>query len=581
MTLLEDVPRQALLAALSNPTVISSITFGQLSRFWKFSCAIRREIDLSTASTLAPHRLPVYIHDFLRESVGPIMFYPPSKFCKICKSRLTNLSRYPVAYFSTASGAYGGYSSSLSCDGCKIRYYPNYYAYAGIRHFYEDDWIPRIIQFEEHAFIDTSLCELFTSKMVYAWVSSGNCANIYNSSMADGPRKLCHPDSWCPEQFRLSTEQVWHAFYMNALLRDAADRAEPLVMLNVRTHEDRLKAAMVARNTRIAQYGQPERMHACRKCEVIDPKTNQPLRGVVTDGITLGRPCCTVHNCPEALIQQRARFCKTHRNRAKVCVFPDCGQSVVAGRKTCKDAQHTAWEDAYNEKRKAFFQLSKLLERSKVAHLPDSANLDQELLDQMVDVDSSEEPAHKSDSGNKNLKIQLARRRTHNEQLIVCCCGVIAARSTMFGAEAISGVKDFIKSAYLFDRSQLPDVIFYDNNCSLQAHLHASGDDFFRNVIMPVDVFHFKVKHKITDLFCQQHCNPAQWEQLVDEEGNWKLNSSAAEQANVWLGGYLAIVREMLPHRFDFFLDEMIKRRNEKIIQELHRTGQAPYIVPI
>ena len=134
---------------------------------------------------------------------------------------------------------------------------------------------------------------------------------------------------------------------------------------------------------------------------------------------------------------------------------------------------------------------------------------------------------------------------------------------------------------YLNDPSQLPDIIFYDNNCQLQGHLQASEDKFFQYTMLPVDVFHFKSKHKVSDEFCQKHCNPAQWTQLVDEAGNWKLNSSAAEQANVWVGGYLAMTREMLPHRFDFFLDEVIKRRNEKVYNDLDHTGQAPYIIPI
>lgn len=134
---------------------------------------------------------------------------------------------------------------------------------------------------------------------------------------------------------------------------------------------------------------------------------------------------------------------------------------------------------------------------------------------------------------------------------------------------------------YLFDANQLPSVIFYDNNCQLQGHLQASGDTFFKNTILPVDVFHFKSKHKITDSFCQKNCNPAQWKELADDEGNWIFNSSAAEQANVWMGGYLSIVREMLPHNFDFFLDEMIMWRNEKLIERQKANGHAPYLIPV
>jgi hypothetical protein len=126
----------------------------------------------------------------------------------------------------------------------------------------------------------------------------------------------------------------------------------------------------------------------------------------------------------------------------------------------------------------------------------------------------------------------------------------------------------------------LPDIIFYDNNCHLQSHLHAQGDTFFSDVILPVDVFHFKSKHKETDEFCQKHCNPALWPELVDADGKWIFNSSIAEQVNVWIGGYLAIVRDMLPHRYDFFLDEMIKQRNQVVVEKLRKSGQIPYHIP-
>ena len=97
---------------------------------------------------------------------------------------------------------------------------------------------------------------------------------------------------------------------------------------------------------------------------------------------------------------------------------------------------------------------------------------------------------------------------------------------------------------------------------------------------MPVDVFHFKSKHKETDEFCQKHCNPARWTELADADGKWIFNSSAAEQVNAWIGGYLAMVREMLAHRYDFFLDEMIKRRNEVVLEHLANGGHSPYHIP-
>jgi hypothetical protein len=41
-------------------------------------------------------------------------------------------------------------------------------------------------------------------------------------------------------------------------------------------------------------------------------------------------------------------------------------------------------------------------------------------------------------AGNRVLKAQFGRRRTHNEQTLVRPCGIIFARATMFGTEAVS-----------------------------------------------------------------------------------------------------------------------------------------------
>lgn len=94
-------------------------------------------------------------------------------------------------------------------------------------------------------------------------------------------------------------------------------------------------------------------------------------------------------------------------------------------------------EEKRNESGKAFFQLCQRLSHQNTTQLPNSLNTNTLDDDEENHIDS----VHKSDAGNKVLKARFARRRTHNEQLIVSCCGVVLARGTMFGAEAISGVK--------------------------------------------------------------------------------------------------------------------------------------------
>lgn len=99
-------------------------------------------------------------------------------------------------------------------------------------------------------------------------------------------------------------------------------------------------------------------------------------------------------------------------------------------------------------------------------------------------------------------------------------------------------------------QDSLPGVIWHDNNCQIVGMLRNDPDEYLRtyfdNCALPVDVFHFKSKHKEGDVNCSKYCNPALWPQLMNEDGkSWRFNSSAAEQANAWFGGYQAIVREM------------------------------------
>jgi len=120
-----------------------------------------------------------------------------------------------------------------------------------------------------------------------------------------------------------------------------------------------------------------------------------------------------------------------------------------------------------------------------------------------------------------------------------------------------------------------------DSNCKVLQHIHAQGDqDYFSSCALPVDVFHFDKKHKDTDEFCAKWCNPALWPDLITEDGKWRFNSSAAEQTNAWFGGYQSIVREMQVDRYNFFLDEMIRRRNEWMVKEHSAKGYEPHLIP-
>ncbi|KAI0309790.1 hypothetical protein OF83DRAFT_1157459 [Amylostereum chailletii] len=605
----------------------SAFLFQDIEHFIRYARRLKPEILLHAHgnTSIPPVVLPRYLLDFLRRMLSApdletIVGYWMALKELVWMDGLTELSveeaenfqkfgrmgldtrgmdlissRYPVVYFTRDRGARAAYTTSLLCTGCKIRYHPNYYITDGVRCYYGG--VPDTIQFEKHAYIETELCELFTMCTLFAWVSGQNCAKIYNAALAQPKSGAARPDDW-PDTytFTLGTEQVWRIFFLNAILRDHAEQGSCLTLSDAGEQEPRLQAAMEARTTRMIEVGQPHKMHACTVCERFIPSHSgeghlglRSLRAVVTDGVSIGHPCCGMHNCTKPLVNNCHHFCEDHIEEASVCAIVACNEPVRPGHRTCTQPDHISLEMYREARGKAFFQLQQRLKRNGVSHavhsdiaqLPDNVDDDEEL-DVSLGLLTSNDPTLKSDAGNRKLKARFGRRRTHNEQLIVCCCGVIAARATMFGAEAISGVKDFYKSVYRAHPLDIPEVGFYDNNCGFQEHVQKQKDAFFEaaGMILPVDVFHFKSKHKETDEFCQKHCNPAMFPELHDEKGHWHFNSSAAEQANVWIDGYLPIVREMLAYRFEFFLDEMIKRRNEILIAKLRADGQAPYIVP-
>ncbi|KAF8231037.1 hypothetical protein L208DRAFT_1279283 [Tricholoma matsutake] len=150
----------------------------------------------------------------------------------------------------------------------------------------------------------------------------------------------------------------------------------------------------------------------------------------------------------------------------------------------------------------------------------------------------------------KKLRVQFGWRRTHNKELIVAPCGIVLARQTFYGAEGVSSIGNFMKN--VFHTGPKPKHIFFDNNCMLKRTFQ--NDEFFADIGLTVDVFHWSCKHLTQDMFCQQHCNPYCYPELQSKDGSgWYFNSSIAEQTNVWIGGYHTICWEMGVDKFNFF----------------------------
>ena len=134
-----------------------------------------------------------------------------------------------------------------------------------------------------------------------------------------------------------------------------------------------------------------------------------------------------------------------------------------------------------------------------------------------------------------------------------------------------------LENAFSVPGAKKPEHIFYDTNCL--ARQQAEKNPWFEGIGMCVDVWHFLNKHQVTHEYCQKHCNPSMYPELLDEFGRWFFNTSVAEQINAWLQGYHSICREMLPTKFDFFLDEMIRRRNIEHLKKLKEGGLNPRVV--
>ena len=108
-------------------------------------------------------------------------------------------------------------------------------------------------------------------------------------------------------------------------------------------------------------------------------------------------------------------------------------------------------------------------------------------------------------------------------------------------------------------------------------HSIASGDTLHERIGLPVDVFHWKTKHKQSNDACAIHCNPYSYLDLhKEDDSGWVFNSSIAEQTNVWLGGYHAILWEMHVVLYDFFLDEIIMEKNMITVAKLRSQGLCP-----
>lgn len=170
------------------------------------------------------------------------------------------------------------------------------------------------------------------------------------------------------------------------------------------------------------------------------------------DGVTVGHPCCAIHNCHLPLENNRHRFCIAHQGQEAVCAVIGCSEPARPSHKTCKHPDHEKVEVVHNDRGQARFQLQERLHRARMAHPNDALGADIEDAQDLVDGEEAVEEFDVVQDGRalpasaeiptrrQKIRAQFGRRRTHNEQVIVAPCGMIIARETFYGAEAVSTV---------------------------------------------------------------------------------------------------------------------------------------------
>ena len=130
------------------------------------------------------------------------------------------------------------------------------------------------------------------------------------------------------------------------------------------------------------------------------------MSAAVTDGVTLGHPCCSEHECKIPLQTVKEEYCALHDDLNTKCCIKGCQRLRETGFRTCMLTVHRKQETdrAFTKRRRP----ASIYKRQE--HVPRSKGV-------------------------------FSRKWTHNEQLMVRPCGIIVGRATFYSSESMSAVK--------------------------------------------------------------------------------------------------------------------------------------------
>jgi len=291
--------------------------------------------------------------------------------------------------------------------------------------------------------------------------------------------------NWKPTM-QMDHENAAEGFYIHALLLDYKRRGasawaeKPLSLPNSdTTHRDgRLHDALVDRSHEYSGYLRPGYFHACDGCTAVVERDGKPcmlfikeitlahvyidvIRSMVTDGIMIGHPCCSLHDCKKPLPSNRARYCLDHQDLEWICCTIGCNNPVAPGSKACiRDVCQQLEKGRNDPARHAIFRLRKrhissYTQGSEAAVGMETTELDEQAA---MEIEEDEPTMHLGDGEGNNPSTQwveaskgrnrvgpkakavYGRRRTACDVLAVMSCGHILGRMTMYGSEAVTGI---------------------------------------------------------------------------------------------------------------------------------------------
>lgn len=233
---------------------------------------------------------------------------------------------------------------------------------------------------------------------------------------------------------------VLDCFFLYSLLLEADERSVRLELPHQVQHAHRLMRALNERNASNASNGLKHWLHSCdgcfklveavgsgRTCKILINRfiisgahhhhLEDTVSAAVTDGVTLGHPCCNAKDCKDPLARVSDEFCHKHMGHGSDCCVRQCVMPRENGYRTCIIPEHRAEE------------LKRKMRGRKVVRRPRTGEAD-------AVIESRGGGGKK-----KSILGAFSRKWTHNEQLMVRTCGVVIGRSTFYESENMIAVK--------------------------------------------------------------------------------------------------------------------------------------------